>query len=239
MKRVRCYSLLTCMTLAPLTLVAQVGHAPGDSPFREIRTSTTFEAFTGVIAGNGGSIPVGPRDGRLVGIRALLRARNTVSLGFSLWGAAAERTPIDPTSTVAERFLTPVDQDLFGAELTLQFNLTGGKTWHGLAPFMGIGIGLVKGDMFSTVEDDPFGYEFGSKFFFAPMLGTRVFLKEKAYLRLEARGFSWKVKYPASYVLEPADEPGTDEAPNAVNPTASAGQYVLAPSLQIGFGFAF
>lgn len=235
MTSLRRFQLPVLLLLAASPLMAQVGHPPGDSPFREIRTGTTVEAFAGSIFGSGGAIPAGPRDGPIAGVRLLLRAKSTISLGFAAWGARTVRTPIDPDATLANRFGAELDQDLYGGELTVQFNLTGGKSWHGVAPFAGVGIGIVKGEAF----EDPAGYEFGTKFYFAPNLGTRVFVSRRAYLRLEARGFAWKIAYPPSYAEEPAEEPGTQENPNAVNPTGRRSQYVFAPTLMAGIGFDF
>jgi hypothetical protein len=215
--------------------MAQVGHPPGDSPYKAIETSTAIEAYVGTISGGGGPIPVGPRDGPIEGVRILLRAKSTISLGFSAWFAQTVRTTLDPTATLAERFGPEVDQSLFGGELTIQFNLTGGKSWHGVAPFAGVGIGMLKSEAFT----DSSGYEFGSKFYFAPNVGSRVFLTKRSYLRLEARGFTWKLSYPGSYSQEPVDEPGTTENPNAVNPTGRRSQYMLAPTLIVGLGYDF
>ncbi len=236
MTRVR-RSLLPALTLiVAAPLAAQVGHPPGDSPYREIRIGTAVEAFVGSISGSGGGIPVGPRDGPIEGIRLLLRAKSTLALGFAAWTAQTVRTPLDPNATLANRFGEEVDQSLLGGELTIQFNLTGGKSWHGVAPFVGIGVGMLKGE---TIEDPAGGYTFGTKFYFAPNVGTRFFVSNRAYLRLEARGFSWKLNYPTSYSFEPANEPGTEENPNAVNPTGRRSQYMFAPTLMAGIGFDF
>lgn len=235
MTLVRRIGLAVLTLLAAPGLAAQVGYPPADSPFRDIRPGTTWELFTGSVFGSGGPLRVGPRDGPLAGFRVVLRSKNTISLGFGMWGALTERTLVDPDARLAERFGASVDQNLYGVEATIQINLTGGKTWHGLAPFMGVGIGAVK----SGEIDDPAGYEFGTKFYFAPMVGTRVFLGPRLYLRTEARGFAWNLDYPISYSEEPDEEPGTVENPNALNPTGRDGQYVFAPTLVVGLGFAF
>lgn len=235
MNLVRRSLLLACL-LAPIAPVAaQVGVPPSASPYGEIRPGTMFEGFGGTLMGAGGPLHAGPRDGPVMGLRALLRANATVSLGFSAWGALTKRTVIDPTARVAEREVSEVDHQLFGAEALFQFNLTGGKTWHGIAPYIAMGIGMAK----ATTTNDEFGYEFGTKFYFAPSVGTRIFLGERMYLRAEAKGYTWKLKYPSSWSLEPTDEPGTVEAPNAVNPTGRSGQYVVAPTLSFGIGLAF
>jgi hypothetical protein len=235
MTHVRRTLLLACLLCPAPRLTAQVGVPPSASPYGEIRPGTTFEGFGGTLAGSGGPLHAGPRDGPVMGVRALLRANSTVSLGFGAWGALTKRTVIDPTAAVALREVSEVDHQLFGAEALFQFNLTGGKTWHGLAPFVAVGLGITK----ATTTNDEFGYEFGTKFYFAPTVGTRMFLGERMYLRAEARGFTWKLKYPSSWALEPTDEPGTPEAPNAVNPTGRTGQYVVAPALVLGIGLAF
>lgn len=235
MSLVRRIGLVVLAFLAAPTLAAQVGYPPSGSPFRDIHPGTTWELYAGSIFGSGGPLRVGPRDGPVAGFRVNLRARSTISLGFGMWGALAERTVVDPDARLADRFGAAVDQDLYGAEAAIQINLTGGKTWRRLAPFVGVGIGVVK----SGAIDDPAGYEFGTKFYFAPMVGTRVFLDRRLYLRLEARGFAWNLDYPLSYSEEPDLEPGTAENPNALNPTGRDGQYVLAPTLMVGLGFAF
>jgi hypothetical protein len=239
MTRVTRFRLLSLpvLLLATGSLAAQIGHAPGTSPYRDIRTATAWEAYGGSIMGSGGPIPVGPRDGPFGGVRVLLRARNTVSIGFGVWGSGTERTILDPNATPSAREIGTRDARLLGGEVALQFNLTGGKQWHRLAPFAGVGLGFLKNT--SGDDGDPGGYAFGSKFYFAPMAGVRLFLGERLYLRTEARGFTWKVSYPPAYSIEPADDPGTAENPNAINPLGRGSQYVLTPALSVGIGFAF
>jgi hypothetical protein len=232
---VRRLAPLLLLVLATSALSAQVGIEPSRSPYRDIRPGTTFEAFGGQVMGSGGPIPVGPRDGPMGGLRALLRANASISLGFSTWGALTKRTVIDPTNAPAEQATGEVDHELVAVEALIQLNITGGKTWHGIAPFTGVGIGLAK----AGETGDAAGYEFGTKFFFSPVIGARIFLADRMYLRAEARGLVWKVSYPATYALEPTDDPGTAENPHAVNPSGRTGQYIVAPALTFGIGIAF
>lgn len=235
MNPVRRSGLLALSLAVAVPAAAQVGHPPSDSPYRDIHPGTTWELFAGQVMGSGGPIPIGPRDGPLVGGRVLLRARNTISLGFGGWTAGTKRTVLDPDASLANRYKGSTDQTLYGLEATVVMNLTGGKSWHRLAPFVGVGIGVVK----SSAFDDPAGYEFGTKFYFAPMAGGRLIVNRRFYLKGEARAFSWKLGYPATYALEPSAEPGTADNPNAVNPTGRSGQWVLAPALSVGLGVAF
>jgi hypothetical protein len=231
-------SILACLSVAfAAPLAAQAGYPPDRSPYRDIRTSTTIEAYGGNIFGSGGPIPVGPRDGPMAGVRFMLRAKNTLSLGLGIWGAKTVRSIVDADAVVEDRVTGPIDHGLYGAELMIQFNLTGGKSWHGLAPYVGVGLGVVKGQ--STPAVDTSRYEFGTKFYFSPVVGTRLMLGSRAYFKFEGRALVWKLKYPVAYDDEPALDPGTPEAPNAVNPSRRSGQYIMAPALAIGFGWAF
>ncbi|HET9064585.1 MAG TPA: hypothetical protein VFN22_02030 [Gemmatimonadales bacterium] len=234
-------SRVSIRVLGPLLfatpLAAQVGHAPTSSPYRDIRQGTAWEITGGTIKGSGGPIGVGPRDGSMAGLRVMLRANSTLSLGLGAWASQTERTVLDPNAAPAQQVVGTRDAHLIGGEMVVQFNLTGGKSWHGFAPFTGIGLGLVH----NTSGDvaDPGGYEFGTKFYFAPMIGARFVASKRLYLRVEGRGFTWKLKYPFLYGVEPANAPGTAEAPNAIDPLGRDGQYVVAPALSVGLGISF
>ena len=120
MRRIRLF-LLPLLLGGTIPIAAQVGHDPGTSPFRDIRTGTAWEIYGGSIKGSGGPIPVGPRDGPYLGVRALLRAKNTVSIGFGVWNAFTERTVLDPTVTPSAREVGVRDAHLLAGEVTLQF----------------------------------------------------------------------------------------------------------------------
>jgi hypothetical protein len=218
-------------------LAAQVGYLPGESPFREIRSGRYVELQGGQLFGSGGPIGVGAQDGRIMGIRSVFRGRNSVQLGLGLWTAQAKRFIVDADEAPATRVKGPIDQRLIGGEFNIQLNMTGGKTWRGLAPFAGIGIGMVNGE--KSPAADTSGYSFGTKFYFAPGVGTRYFLGQRAYLKVEARALVWKLAYPASYADEPAQAPGTVDNPNAVNPTGRRTEYDPVPTLMFGLGIRF
>jgi hypothetical protein len=230
--------LLACTLAFPaLPLAGQIGYDPARSPFGDIRTSSALEFYAGQAFGSGGPIPVAPRDGQVAGARVMLRARNTLSIGLGAWFATTQRSIVDANAPVASRISGPIDHRLLAGEVTVQFNLTGGKHWKGLAPFTGINVGMANGQ--ATPPVDTSGYSFGTKFYFAPMVGTRVILGARTYLKAEGRLAFWNIKYPVSYSQEPSLDPGTEENPNAVNPTGRRGQYVTMPQLTLGLGWGF
>jgi hypothetical protein len=115
-------------------------------------------------------------------------------MGLLLGHGQMERLILD--SLVAGGQVTgTVDQSTTFVEADLQLNLTGGKTWNRLAPFIGAGIGL------AWAEDTPADrgvFELGTKFYFAPHAGLRLFVTDRFHLRGDARVMFWKLNYPNS-----------------------------------------
>ena len=216
------------------TALAQVGHAPGASPYRDIVDAHSFTPVAGYFAGGGGKFGIGAHNGYTYGIRYDLRAGKTVQFGFSGARGALDRFIVDPFVALARRRTGPVDQTTTLVDATVQFNVTGGKTWHGLAPFTGVTLGVAFGEALAA---DTSGYDFGNKFYVGPQLGTRFFVTRNLHLRAEVRGVFWKVSYPTSFGVEPPEEPGTPEAPNAVIPDGKFDEWTLNPWFQVGLGY--
>lgn len=188
--------------------------------------------------GTGGEIPVGPRDGFMAGGRIDFRSKNAVQISVGGWFANSVRNIVDADDSVATRVKEPpISHDLIGAEANIQFNVMGAKSWHSLSPYIGNGFGIVWGE--HTPKADTSGYFFGTKLYFAPVIGTRVMLSRDFFLKAETRVYFWKIFYPPSYSQEPADQPGSGLVFNAVNPTGDPSKFVPAPVLYIGIGYAF
>lgn len=233
----RFLSAFVVLLLASSPAAAQVGYDPAASPFRDIRNGRYLEFFAGKMFSDGGSIPVGPRDGNVFGARINFRSKNTIQVGFGGWYAGTVRNIVDADDSVATRVKPAIDHHLLGGEISLQFNLTGGKSWRGIAPYAGVGIGVVKGQ--KTPAADTSGYTFGTKLYFAPNIGSRFMLGQRTFVKVEGKAYFWSLKYPVSYSDEPSKQPGTGDVINAVNVSGKRSSYVPVPALQIGFGYAF
>jgi hypothetical protein len=185
---------LALALLAPRALLAQVGHPPGSSPYRDIPKGHTFTPFAAFFAGDGGRFGVAPHNGQVYGFRYDIRTGSTIQMGLLVGHGQMERLILD--SLVAGGLVTGlVNQSTTFVEAGLQLNLTGGKTWNRLAPFIGAGIGL------AFAEDTPADrgvFELGTKFYFAPHAGLRLFLTDRIHLRGDARVLFWKLSYPNS-----------------------------------------
>ena len=228
--------MIVPMLLAPTVALAQVGHPPGGSPFRDIRKGHTVTATGGYFGGSGGSLNIGPHRDLVFGGRYDIRTGSTIQLGVAVARGHLDRFIVDPFVRLANRRSGPVRQAVTFAELALQFNLSGGKSWHRLAPFVGAGVGMA---FARSTPADTSQYNFGRKIYLAPSVGFRFFFTDRLHLRGEARAAFWKLNYPTTFQAEPVEEPGTEESPNAVIVGNNLSEWTASPWLQVGLGYSF
>jgi hypothetical protein len=235
----RTAAALTGLALLAVPLAAQVGHAPASSPYRDILHGKSLTLLYGDVAGDGGDIGIGPHNGPSYAARIDVRLGAPIQFALTVGKANLKRLIVSAADSVHDRVDGPVSQRVWMVEAGLQLNLTGKKTWHHLAPFVGVGAGWARGSSLSYAQDSS-GYAFKSKLFLAPSAGLRILLGQSLQLRLEARQLFWKLSYPASYNREPAAEPSTDPAKsNAVLPGNKSREWTGGRELRAGLGFSF
>jgi hypothetical protein len=211
---------------------AQDGHPPRSSPYRDIRKGHTFTVLGGYFSGDGGQFNIGPHDGAVFGVRYDVRTGGTIQLGLGIAHGNLKRFIVDPFVPLASRKTGPVRQSVTFADVTIQFNLTGGKSWHRIAPFVAAGAGLA---LAGDTPADTSLYDFGRKFYFTPGAGVRVFLSDRIHLRAEAKATFWKLNYPATFESAPVAEPTTP----AVITDGKLTEWTSSRWLQIGLGYSF
>lgn len=229
-------SLLALLLTTPGTLGAQVGHDPQSSPYRDIKHGSMLVPQAALVRGGGGSLGIVPNSGVLYGFRAEIGGAGPLLFGVEFGTGTLERLIVDADAPVATRISGPVDQSYTMLGVNLKLNLTGGKTWHGLAPYVGGGAGVA---FAGKVPADTSGWDYSQRIYLAPTIGVRFFLRENLYLRLEARSLFAKVTYPEAYREEPALDPGTNESPNAVLAGQRVKQWVAGGVYTVGLGFPF
>src|SRR5262245_60160112 len=121
------------------SLAAQVGHDPAHSPFKDLRYGQFLSVTGGYMLGAGGKLGIGPHDGQVVSLRHDFLADKPLSISLGGGFARLDRKFAD---TVSHQIKGPVQHDLYFGELLAQLNLVGGRTWHGLAPYVNLGLGL-------------------------------------------------------------------------------------------------
>jgi hypothetical protein len=196
-------SILALLLLARPAL-AQVGHDPARSPYQTLRYGQFLGATTGYFNGSGGQLGAAPHKGATFGLRYDFLGAGTVTVGLAVSRGNLERFIVNPHQPIETALTGPVKQQGTFVEGVLQFNLTGGKTWHRIAPFVSAGAGLA---VVSNTPADTSGFKFHTRATLTPGIGARVFLTERLFLRVEARSMFWSISYPASYSARPSSDP--------------------------------
>jgi len=220
---------------AAAPLAAQVGHPPGTSPFHDLTMRQTLSFSLGRFGGNTAVAGVGWRAATLYAGRLDTRLSGPLDFTATLGVAASSRLKIDTEADSATRVSGPVDRTLLLADIGLTLNLTGAKTWHGIAPYVGLGAGWMTP---TKTEKDPGGYNAGPNFTFVPLLGTRVFFGRTLAARLEVRDYIWRYEWPARYYL-PLDRNLREITPHVLADDVKPRQWVHNVALTIGVVYAF
>jgi hypothetical protein len=223
---------LPLLAAAPGAALAQVGHDPAHSPYRSLRYGQFISVTGGWFNGDGGTLGAAPHRGSTLGLRYDFLGAGTVSVGIAGTYGDLERLIIDPSKPIETAVKGPVRQSAFFTEGILQFNLTGGKTWHHIAPFFSTGVGLV---IAARTPADSSGFKFRTRGTVTPGLGARIFLGERLFLRLEARSTFWSVSYPASY----HEPPSSDPSKPPVLGLTSGKEWVATGWYSVGLSYAF
>jgi hypothetical protein len=223
---------LSAFSVLCTPLAAQVGHDPATSPYGHIRAGTFVTLGGGYFFGSGGQVAVAPHNGPTGSLQVGFMADKTISVFGGVHYGMLDRVLIDPDVAKPEQVQGTVDHSTLWVDAALHFNVTGGKHWHGFAPYGGIAAGV---SFTEDVPEDPGSFSMGTKFTFSPLLGTRYFLG-RSYLFAEARFQFWQISYPTSYAEEPTGVPPSPEGPQAVIPTGVLKEWSVTPWVRAGFG---
>ena len=189
----------------------------------------------GLLGGSHGSAKLGPAGGALYGARLETILSGPSDGFFELMLGRPQRYVVDPTAAAAVRESGPVTEGLVMANVGLTILLTGGKTWHGLSPYLGGSMGL--GFARTPAADSVSGFRFNAKFITGPHVGFRLYVAPTLSFRAEGRLLFWQLKYPSVYFSPPA---GAPLDPPVLDPNSySSSEWTTHPVLTLGLGLAF
>jgi opacity protein-like surface antigen len=224
---------LLAAAAAPLT--AQVGFDPGRSPFHDLTTRQAFTLSAGYFGGNQANAGVGWRSGTLFGGRLDTRLGGPFDLYVSVGFAGSGRFRINTSLDTATRKTGPFPRTLVLADLGIILNVTGAKTWHRLAPYVGFGVGEV---LPTKSETDVGGYNAGTNFSMIPILGTRAFVTRSLSLRVEVRDYFFRYEWPLRY-FDPLDNNGNPISPPVLSLDLKDKQWTHNFTLTVGIAYGF
>lgn len=227
--------IIIAFLLSPAGLLAQVGHAPERSPYRDLTARTSLVLQGGWLGGSGGRLGLGPANGPLYGLRLETVLSGPSDGFFEVMLGQPERSILDPTASAATRDRGVTNESLVHVDVGLTILLAGEKTWHGLAPFVGGSIGLAFARVPSA--DTVSGFRFNAKLATGPHAGVRLYATRSISFRAEGRLLFWQLKYPAVYFQSPSQAPTDPPVLDFASDPDS--EWVTQPVLNLGLGIAF
>lgn len=216
---------------APGRLTAQVGYNPSHSPYRDIRRGPVGSITFGYFGGSRGGPGVGISDGPTGGLRYDVAFGNALGASVGIAYAQTTRFVVDPAKDSLSRKSGPFDTDVVLADVGLQLTLTGRKTWHNLAPFVGATFGVAVG---GGSPPDPSGYQFGNKLTLGPEGGVRWYPARRVSVRTDFRLLFWKLKYPLGY-----KQPSPVDGSRVLPLVAPLEEWTAHPWISVGLGWTF
>ncbi len=191
----------------PLAAGAQVGHPPQRSPYRDLEYRQELTFFGGRYGAAADPAGVAPQSGAMVGAHWEYRLGGPAYLTARVAGVVTERREIDPRLDFEERFLGTKSMVATFTDVGFALNLTGYKSWRGLIPTLGGGLGVAAG----FDGRDPGGYSFGTPFLLTLRPGIKFAAAGRWQGRLDATNYFFRVRYPETYFIKTgADDPVLD-----------------------------
>lgn len=204
------------VTLALLAMAgpARLGAQSVPSPYRYLETKQTIGIHLGAVSTDRGERNLGPESAPLIGARYHYRFAGPVALEVGASFAPSTRTVYTRTSATADSVrleaLGEADALLFLVEGGLRFNVTGPRTWNGLAPYVAATGGLVSNLSGASALEEALEadrrFDFGPGFALGVAAGTDWFLTERLSVRLEARDYLWRLTAPAGFSISGREE---------------------------------
>lgn len=223
--------LMTVLPSLRPCVAAQVGHDPARSPYVDLRRTKGPIFLTGWLGGQHGRVQVGHANGLTYTAGFELPVSGPLSVVSTVSWARTERFVVNPFRDDSVRTTGPVDDDLILVDLGLRFNLTGGKTWHGLLLYVSGSTGIAFGN---GSPPDSGSYRFSKKMTFTPGAGLRFYASRKLSVLVDGRMVAWRLSYPPDY-FRVASADGIPVL-NTGDPDV---EWTVHPWISIGLGWNF
>lgn len=197
---------VSLLLLIGLSLPAAGAAQTIPSPYRYIEESQNISLFGGYLHLDPGELNVGPQSAPIVGARYNIRFGGPLAGDVALSFLPSQRTihaaPVGADSTLIP--LGEANAPLLMGEAGLRFQITGPRTWHGLAPYVSATGGLImdlagRDDLEEELPENQ-RVEFGPAFAVGLSAGTDWFLTERISLRAAGQGYLWRMTLPEGLV---------------------------------------
>jgi hypothetical protein len=183
-----------------------------DSPYRFLDHNQHAGVFAGRVDAAPGRLQLGPQPGTAFGARWGIRVSGPFSAGAEVAYMPTTRAVRDTVFIAADSVFRTVGEAsmrLLSVMGTVEFAITGPRTWNNLRPFLNAGVGGVTDLAGSAAAEADFEpnvrYDFGTSFAGQFGGGVEWFPVPRVSVRLDARNLLWRLGVPEAYGLT---EPG-------------------------------
>lgn len=174
------------------------------SPYRFIDHRQDAGFFVGFAQDRRGELGIGPGGGTLIGGRYSINLSNPLAAELSGYALPTNREVYDVRPGTGLVPKGKADLLVLAFDARLRFTLTGGRTWHGLAPFILAGGGVV-GSLASPTELESDiapqnRLDFGPGTLLLTGAGFRWIPQGRLTFRADATLHLWRVAAPPGFV---------------------------------------
>lgn len=186
------------------------------SPIRYVEQGQGLGVFGGwvfadpnVTLNDSTTAEMAPQPAPIFGIQYQVRASGPLSVAASLGYIPSTRKVFLAEANADSSAIRPIDTGreadvgILLLDAGLLFNLTGPRTYRGLAPFVGARVGYARQITGKDADDvlvtEGERYRFGPSFAVSANLGTDVFVSRRLSLRAELTGRLWRESPPAGF----------------------------------------
>jgi hypothetical protein len=189
--------------------------------------------FFGRLSADRGRVGAGFSNARTFGARFEIPAGRALIFQFTAAYLDGDRFIINPQadSTSPQRRTGPFPAGMLLTEAGLQLRLTGGKTWRGLAPYVGAGIGLVS--EIRSPRDTTSNFKFGTKFELSGATGIRWYPRARLMIDADVRAQLWRLRYPLAF------RNAAPDGSRVLTPDQPITDWTLHPWISLGIGWTF
>ncbi|MES2524101.1 MAG: hypothetical protein V4617_15445 [Gemmatimonadota bacterium] len=193
--------LVALISSTPALALAQVGHPPERSPYRDFEVGQSLTVSGGWLATKRDPANVAPKESFFGAVRYDVPVGGPASLYVRYMFSPSERRLLAPANPAATRVLRMESVSTSVADLGLELSLTGRKSWRSLSPTASAGVGLAT----DFAKADTGAYRFGTRFAFTYGLGLRYIPSSRYTFRADLINYTWQYQYPDRYFIRASD----------------------------------
>lgn len=218
-----------CAVLLARPALAQVGHEPERSPYRDLEYTQELTLLSGWMKTRHDPAGIAPNSFPVIGARYEWSLTGPLALSADVVGGATHRNVIDPLKPAATRQAGTQNSRELAADLAVVMNLPGARSWHSMVPQVRAGVGVVH----NGASDDSTGFAFGTPFAFSFGGGVKYVPNGRVQFRVDLTDRIFKLNYADAYYRAASDNT------SVLSSSTARSFYTHHTALTVGLSYLF